>query len=532
MPESLILNIEVNGLMELCVDIRKGSYYDSVALMLVTRELKKMPGIKEVIVGMGTDLNKELAANLNLSNDKMKDLTPNDFFISAATEEENALEKIITRVNELLNLKKEENETEIKFNTMSSAIKHLKQANMAVISLPGKYAVNEARKALHNGLHVMLFSDNITIDEELELKKLGRDKGLLVMGPDCGTAIINQVPLCFANVVRKGDIGIVGASGTGTQEVSVIIDKLGAGVSQVIGTGGRDLKSQIGGIMMLEGFKALIDDPATKVIVLISKPPAPEVAEKILAMVENTDKPVVVNFIGGDRAQIEKRRAIACVSLEDAAHKAVRLLKGEKVQDFTGFNQSEQEIDEIVKSEAAKLHSEQKYLRALYTGGTLADEAMKLLGKEGYQIYSNIPLTPELRLDNVNKSQKHTCLDLGDDDFTLGKPHPMIDPTGRAERLIKEAKDSDVAIVLMDFVLGYGSNMDPAGEMIPAILEAKKIIGSRGRDLSIIGYICGTDNDPQSYKAQKRKLEDLGVVIMPSNAQAVRLTEKLLAQIK
>lgn len=516
--------------MYLCVDVRKDSYYDSVALMLVTKEIKKMSGIKEVIVGMGTDLNKELADNLNLSNDQIKSLTPNDFFIAAETEEEHALEKIIKRVDEILNTKKEESETNIKVNTLGSAVRHLKDANLAIISLPGKYVFEEAKKALQNGLHVMLFSDNVTVEEELELKKLGRDKGLLVMGPDCGTAIINQVPLCFANVVRKGDIGIVGASGTGTQEVSVIIDKLGGGVSQVIGTGGRDLKSQIGGIMMLEGFKALIDDPDTRVIVLISKPPAPLVAEEILALVHNAGKPVVVNFIGGDRAQIERSGAYSCVSLEDAAHKAVQLSKGEKVQDFTGFAQSEQEIDEIVKNEVSKLGNQQKYLRALYTGGTLADEAMKLLGKEGYGIYSNIPLTPELKLENNHKSREHTCIDLGDDDFTVGKPHPMIDPSGRSFRLLKEVEDEEVAIVLMDFVIGYGSNMDPAGEMLPSIIEAKKRMENSGKYLCVIGYICGTDSDPQNYRVQKEKLESAGVVIMPSNAQAVRLTSKLLEQ--
>lgn len=517
--------------MKLCIDIRKNTYYDSVALMIITKEIKKMPEVKEVIVGMGTDLNKELAANLNLSNEEIRELTPNDFFIAAASEEDNALENIIKKVDELLNSKKEEKETEVKVNNLTSAVKHLKEANMAVISLPGKYAADEAKKALYNGLHVMLFSDNVTVEEEIELKTIGKEKGLLVMGPDCGTAIINGVPLCFANVVRKGDIGVVGASGTGTQEVTVIIDRLGGGVSQVIGTGGRDLKSEIGGIMMLEGFKALIDDPATKVIVLISKPPAPEVAEKILAMVENTNKPVVVNFIGGDRKQIEGHGAYACVSLEDAAHKAVSLSKGKVVEDFTEFTQSEEEIDEIVNNEASKFCSDQKYLRALYTGGTLADEAMKLLGKEGYKIYSNIPLSPELRLENIHKSIEHTCIDLGDDDFTLGKPHPMIDPIGRVERLPKDAEDEEVAVILMDFVLGYGSNMDPAGEMLPYIIEAKKTMESKGKYLSVIGYICGTDNDPQSYEAQKEKLEKAGVILMPSNAQAVRLTSKLLKQL-
>lgn len=517
-----------------CVEIRKNTYYDSVALMLITKEIKKMQDVNEVIVGMGTELNKELAANLDLDNDDINGLTPNDFFIAALlkSEKDNNIITITQRVDELLNSKKDDSEEEYKPNTLKAAVNHVKDANMAVISLPGKYAADEARKALQNGLHVMLFSDNVSLEEELELKQLGRDKGLLVMGPDCGTAIINGVPLCFANVVRKGNIGIVGASGTGTQEVTVIIDKLGGGVSQVIGTGGRDLKSEIGGIMMIEGFKALIDDPNTKVIVLISKPPAKEVAEKILNMVKTTNKPVIVSFIGGDRAQIEGKGAYACVTLEDAAHKAVLLSNEETPYDYTGFTMKEEEINEIAENELSKLQRGQKYLRALYTGGTLADEAMKMLDREGIEVNSNIPLAPKLRLQNIHKSAMHTCIDLGDDDFTLGKPHPMIDPIGRIERLPKEAMDDEVAIILMDFVLGYGSNIDPAGEMLPYIIEAKKDMANRGKYLSIIGYICGTDNDPQNYREQKEKLENAGVILMPSNAQAVRLCEKLLSKLR
>ena len=414
--------------MKLCVDIRKNVYYDSVALMIITKEVKKMDAVKEVIVGMATDLNKELAENLNLSNDEIRLLTPNDFFISAYSEDHDALERIINRVNELLNFKQKEEETEVEVKTLIAAINHMKDANMAVISLPGKYAAYEAKKALSKGLNVMLFSDNVTIEEEIELKNIGREKGLLVMGPDCGTAIINGIPLCFANVVRRGNIGIVGASGTGTQEVTVLIDKLGVGLSQVIGTGGRDLKSEVGGIMMIEGFKSLIDDNSTDVIVLISKPPAKEVSEKILQMVKTTDKPVVVNFIGGDKNQIEKSGAYPCITLEDAAHKAYALSKGIEPIDYEGFEMSDKKIDEIVKNEVSKLHHSQKYLRALYTGGTLADEAMKLLGKDGFSIYSNIPLSPEFRLEDIHISIKDTCLDLGDDDFTVGRPHPMIVP--------------------------------------------------------------------------------------------------------
>lgn len=521
--------------MKLCVDIRKNTYYDSVTLMVITKEIKKLPYVKEIIVGMGTDLNKELATNLKLSNDEIKSLSPNDFFIATyASEEEDSVEgKIINKVNELLNSKDEKNEEEDEYkpNTFNAAVKHMKDANLAIISLPGKYAADEARKALKNGLHVMLFSDNVSLEEEIELKKIGREKGLLVMGPDCGTAIINHVPLCFANVVKKGNIGVVGASGTGTQEVTVLVDKFGGGVSQVIGTGGRDLKSAVGGIMMLEGFKALIDDSETSIIVLISKPPAPEVAKKILEMVTATDKPVVVDFIGGDRKEIEASGAYACISLEDAAYKAVALSKGTPVFDYCRFTQPEEEINKLVEIEALKFDSKQKYIRALYTGGTLADEAMKLLDKEGFDIYSNIPLKPELRLKDIHKSEKSTCIDLGDDDFTVGKPHPMIDPMGRVERLPQEVEDEGVAIILMDFVIGYGSNMDPAGEMLPGIINAKKVMENKGKYLSVVGYICGTEADPQNYKEQKEKLEKAGVILMPSNSQAVRYCAKLLRRL-
>lgn len=520
--------------MNLCVDIRKNTYYDSVALMLITKEIKKMPKVKQVIVGMGTELNKELAENLSLVSDDIRALTPNDFFIVAESDEENVLEVIVKKVDELLNTKAEDTGTALEYKptTLSAAVNHLEGANMAVISLPGKYAAYEAKKALSNNLNVMLFSDNVTVEEEIELKKIGRDKGLLVMGPDCGTAIINGVPLCFANVVRRGDIGIVGASGTGTQEVTVIIDKMGGGVSQVIGTGGRDLKGEVGGIMMIEGFKALIRDEETKVIVLISKPPAPEVAQKILNMVKTTDKPVVVCFIGGNRCEIEQQGAYSCVNLEDAARKAVLLSCGKKIDDFNGFTLSDIEVEEIVRGECIKFGQGQKYLRALYTGGTLADEAMKMLGKEGYKIYSNIPLSPELKLSDVHKSFEHTCIDLGDDDFTVGKPHPMIDPASRVERLPREAVDNEVAIVLMDFVLGYGSNIDPAGEMLEAIINARKVMESKNKYLCIVGYICGTEGDPQGYKAQSEKLEKAGVILMPSNAQAVKLCSLIIGRLK
>jgi succinyl-CoA synthetase alpha subunit len=508
--------------------IRKNTYYDSVTLMAITREIKKVEGVKEALVAMATILNKELAESLGLMGKELEDLTPNDFFIAVDVDNEKAFETVTGKVDELLS-RRSVDKGDYRPPTLESAIKYMPDSNLVLISLPGEYAAAESRKALLNDRHVMLFSDNVSIEDELELKKLARDRGLLMMGPDCGTAIINNVPLAFANAVRKGPVGVVGASGTGTQEVTVVLDRLGVGVSQVIGTGGRDLKAEVGGIMMIEGIKALQEDPDTKVIVLISKPPAPEVAERVLSVLQKGGKQSVVCFMGGDLHTIEKYGAVPGLTLEDTAYKAAALAGGKPVEDMTGFTAIG--AHRIVEEEMEKFKAGQKYLRALYTGGTLCDEAMRILAPVIGDIYSNIPLKPELKLDDANKSYKHTAIDLGDDEFTRGKPHPMIDPYARQERIIKEAGDRKTAVILMDFVLGYGANPDPAGEMIPYIRNARDIAKGDGRHLCIVGSVCGTKDDPQNRMEQEKKLMDEGVIVMPSNAQAVRLVSEIIRRL-
>lgn len=517
--------------MKLSVKVRKNTYYDSVALMLISKEVKKLEGVKEALVGMGTELNKELAQNLGLSNDEIKQTGANDFFIAALAASDDTINALAVKVEELLNQKSESAGDEYSPPTFDSAVRLAPGSNLVIISLPGQYAFDEVKKALNNNIHVLLFSDNVKIEEEKELKELAKAKGLLLMGPDCGTAIINNVPLAFANVVKKGSIGIVGASGTGTQEVSVLIDKFGSGVSQVIGTGGRDLSKEIGGIMMIEGIKALAKDPFTKVIVLISKPPAAEIAEKVLAVAKESGKPFVVNFIGGSPDAIKQYGGIPGANLEDTAYKAVALARGEAAAEDMLFGIDEAKLKEIAAKEVKRLKSGQKYLRGVYTGGTLCDEAMKLLATEIGGIYSNIPLEPQYRLPNVFESKEHTCVDLGDDEFTVGRAHPMIDPSMRQERLVKEAEDEEAAVILMDFVLGYGANIDPAGEMVPYIEMAKDKFKAKGKELIFIASVCGTENDPQNLKEQEDKLRACGVLIMPSNAQAVKLAAELLKAI-
>lgn len=511
--------------------IRKNTYYDSVKLMLISKDVKKVEGVHEALVGMGTDLNKELSENLNLMTDEIKALGPNDFFITVLADENVEIETIVEEADRLLNAKGSDSESDYMPPTLNSAVESNPDSNIAIISVAGEYAADEARNALNKGLNVMIFSDNVKIEDEKSLKELAVSKGLLMMGPDCGTAIINNIPLAFANVIKKGNIGIVGASGTGIQEATVIIDKLGQGVSQVIGTGGRDLSLEVGGLMMLQAIDALVEDPETKVILLISKPPAKEVEEKILAKVKEIKKPVVVSFIGGEKELIEKHGAVAAISLEDAARKSVALLKGEEVKDFDGFTMSMDEIEKIVNDEASKLGKDQKYLRAMYTGGTLADECMKLLTPVIGNMYSNIPLKPEFKLENVFKSKEHTCVDFGDDDFTKGRPHPMIDPSIRVEQLEVEAKDDNVAVILLDFVLGYGAHKDPVDEMSQAIKEAKSMQESKGNHLVVIASVCGTENDPQDLVESERRLREVGVIVMPSNAQAVRLSGLIINKI-
>jgi FdrA protein len=395
-------------------------------------------------------------------------------------------------------------------------------ANLALISTPGDYAAAEAFKALRLGLNVMLFSDNVGLADEIALKRFAQAHDLIVMGPDCGTAIINGIPLAFANVVRRGTIGVVAASGTGLQQVTCLIDRWGKGISQAIGTGGHDLHRDVGGISMLQGLKALAADPATSVIVLISKPPAPEVAGLVLETARQTGKPVVVNFLGADPAGITGPRTFPATTLEDAAAAAVALADGRLPEEGSAKRPTLTTIPKFAPG--------QQYLRGLYSGGTFCYEAALLLKRSLGQIASNTPVEPGDRLDDVWASRHHTVIDLGDDLFTRGRPHPMIDHRLRNERLLKEAADPDVAVILLDVVLGYGAHADPASEMVPVIHKAHALAEQAGRQLVIIGFVCGTSSDPQNLSKQEAALLDAGMILAESNAQAIRLATTLLVK--
>lgn len=496
--------------------IKKSTYFDSVSLMSLSTKANQIEGVDQAFIAMGTEMNKEVLRNVGLMTSELEEAKTSDLMIviKAATDEltESAYESIEQLFNKKDTVK---GTSDIKYPTIDSAARNIPEANLAVISVNGAYAAREARKALENDLHVMLFSDNVSVEEEIELKKLAHEKGLLMMGPDCGTAIIGNVGLCFANAVRKGNIGIVGASGTGSQEVSVRIHDFGGGITQLIGTGGRDLSEKVGGIMMLDGMRALNEDEATKVIVLVSKPPAKSVEAKVLAEIKNMSKPVVVCFIGGSEEDVVAAGGHFAKTTKEAALKAVVLAGA----DESKINKRALNLP-LIEEIKAKLKPEQKYIRGLFCGGTLCDESMYLAMEYFEDVYSNIPKTPEYRLKNIHQSQAHTFIDFGDDEFTQGKPHPMIDPSTRIARFMQEAKDPEVGVIVMDFVLGFGSHEDPVGVMLPAIIEAKQAAEKEGRHLEILGYVLGTDLDTPTLEEQVDKLMSAGVTISSSSTNA------------
>ncbi|MBM3538688.1 MAG: acyl-CoA synthetase FdrA [Alphaproteobacteria bacterium] len=501
-------------------------YRDSVSLMQLSDTLAKRAGIAEISAVMATPANLDLLREAKLLDGTVS-AGPNDLLIVARGETAAVSAALDEAEASLMRAPATGGDgtgpAEKKLpHSLAAAVAERPSANLVLISTPGEYAAAEARKALNLGLNVMVFSDNVGLASEIALKRLADERGLLVMGPDCGTAIISGVPLGFANVVRRGAIGVVGASGTGTQQVTCLVDRLGAGISHAIGTGGRDLHHHIGGASMLRGLALLAADQETKVIVLVSKPPAPEVMEKVLAAAAKAGKPVVVNFLGADPAAIKGRNLYAAATLEDAAHAAVSLLKGRKSRPVT----------RIPAVPRVAFKKGQRYVRGLYSGGTFGYEASLLLGAKLGAIRSNVAVRESDEHDDPWTSRGHTIVDLGDDVFTRGRPHPMIDHRLRNERLAKEAADPETAVILLDVVLGHGAHADPAAAMTPAIREAHETARRAGRRLAIVGFVCGTPGDPQGLKRQEDALRKAGMTLCASNAEAVRLVARLLPRDK
>jgi succinyl-CoA synthetase alpha subunit len=494
------------------------TYRDSVTLMQLAAKLTRLPGIGNASASMATP------ANLDLLREVGTDVStvhagPNDLLIMLEGEDA-AVEAALAEAQKLLSDRGAADEPSARERmpprSVAMALAEA-QAGLAVISVPGEYAAAEALKSIHLGLNVMLFSDNVSLADEVMLKREAGARGLLVMGPDCGTAIIDGIPLAFANKVRRGAIGLVAASGTGLQQVTVLIDRMGGGITQAIGTGGRDLKTEVGGLSMLAGLRALAADADTRVIVLISKPPAEQIAQHILGEARQAGKPVVVNFLGADAQALTAGNLHGAYTLEDAARVAVALSEGRMPA----------VVQSVASGSVPKLAGGQRYIRGLYSGGTFCYEATLLLQAELDNVYSNTHVGRAKDLDDAWRSREHTLVDLGDDLFTRGRPHPMIDHRLRNERILQEAADPEVAVILLDVVLGYGSHPDPAAEMRAAITVARDTARKAGREIAFVAHVCGTEADPQNLTRQSSALSGMGVLLANSNAQAVRLAARI-----
>jgi succinyl-CoA synthetase alpha subunit len=555
-------------------------YRDSVTLMQLAAQLRQREGIVQASCVMGTPANLQQLADAGLMLDGAQPL-PSDLLVVVSGDPEACAAALAAARETLLAAAGTgQGSGAAGFtpprSSLALGVAERPDANLALVSVPGAYASAEAMKALALGLHVMLFSDNVPLADEVAIKRRARERGLLVMGPDCGTAIVNGVPLGFANAVRRGNIGLVAASGTGLQEVTCRIHNRGGGVSQALGTGGRDLHEEVGGITMLQGLAALADDAATRVIVLVSKPPAPAVARAVLdaaAAAAAAGKPVVVHFLGAPSEEIERRGLVAAHSLAHAADCALALASatanGAAPPRAAAGEASSVAVGAAAPraagtdpSSAALAHSaggsfdeppldaslldglapSQRAVRALFTGGTFCYEAQLAFLADGLACLSNAPaqgaghfagrLDVPLPAAKPGEPAPHLFVDLGDDDYTRGRPHPMIDPALRNEAVRAAGADRQVAAILFDVVLGYGAHADPARELADSLAAARATAQAAGRGLALIGHVCGTDADPQGRAAQIAALERAGARIVGSNIEAAVLARRLVRELE
>ncbi|WP_157019120.1 acyl-CoA synthetase FdrA [Mesorhizobium xinjiangense] len=497
-------------------EIRKGFYLDSVALMRLSREIAALPGVREAALMMATPANKAILRDAGLLESGDVEAHGNDLVVAMRADDEPTARAALGQALLALDGRKTQSGAHDAWTprSIAAAVSAAADANLALISVPGEFAAAEARKALRHGLHVMMFSDNVSIEDELSLKQEARERGLLLMGPDCGTAIIGDAPLAFANKIKRGPVGIIGASGTGTQEVSCLLSEAGSGVSHAIGVGGRDLKKEVGGITTLMAIDALDADEATERVVLISKPPHPDVARTVLARIAKSSKPYTVCFIGLEQVEVPANATFA-PTLKDAA-KAV--LGGLRIG--SGFDAS------AIAARHGVPAGRGARIEGLFAGGTLCAEAQVFLKNAGRRVSSNAPVPGVAVLENAQPGQGDRILDLGADEYTRGRPHPMIDPSIRDDALRTALENTDIAVILLDLIIGYGAHSDPAGHL------AEVIAGRRPDAPLIIGSVTGTEADPQIRSRQVRTLEEAGVLVAPSNAQACEVALKVLATVK
>jgi succinyl-CoA synthetase alpha subunit len=475
--------------------------------MRLSRDLEQMAGVTSAAAMMGTPQNRALLAEAGLLSREGEAASPADLIVAVAADCVESADAAHEAVQRALLARPPSTTTADAAapRTLEAALRVLPGANLALISVPGLYAGTEAARALRAGLNVMLFSDNVPVETEIELKRTALERGLLMMGPDCGTAILDGVPLGFANTVPRGRIGLVGASGTGLQEVTSVIARNGEGVSQAIGVGGRDLSDAVGGPMTLRALELLAGDAATEVICLVGKPPGSAVARRLRAALDTFGKPCVVHFPGA--AMPGDTRVHAAATLEDAGRAAVALARG-KAPLPVEFTLAADEVERLIAEGVRGLDRTQRLVRGVYAGGTLAQEAVALLDAQLADVAASL----------TGEGRGHRVTDMGADVFTVGRPHPMIDGYIRREWIAREGRDAATAVVLLDVVLGSGTPADPGAELLPAIRGLKQT-----RAVAVVASVCGTEADTPPRAAQATALRAAGVIVMDSNAQATRL---------
>lgn len=494
--------------------VLEGRYVDSVLLMRLAQRLSALAGVEDAAAMMGTDANKTLLRESGFLTEPTT-AAADDLIVAVKAAAEAAAPAVLARVEELLEA------TDADSSLGPASVRSLDQAlelrpdlNLAAISLPGEYAGAEARRALERGLHVFLFSSNVALEEEIELKRLAAERGLLCMGPDCGTAIIAGKGLGFANAVRRGPVGVVGASGSGLQAVTSLLDRLGVGVSHAIGCGGRDPSDAVGAATMLVALEALLEDAETAAILLLSKPPASGVAARLRERAAVAPKPVVCCFLGDPEGPTTLDEAVFAVA---------------EVVGSLPPQRPESPREHVVDDLRARLGAEQRYVRGLYAGGTLAYEAQLVLREAGLDVGSNAPLPGGRLLRDSSRSEGHTVLDLGSEELTRARPHPIIDARTRRARLLEEAEDPMVAVVLLDIVLGYGAARDPAGDLADDLVTARERAREEGRELVVLAYVCGTAADPQGIVSQEDRLREAGARVLPTNSGAAKMAARIVS---
>ncbi|MCQ5362343.1 MAG: acyl-CoA synthetase FdrA [Candidatus Methanomethylicia archaeon] len=506
--------------MVLKVKIFKSRYYDSVKLLNVSKETSKLEGIEAAFLVMATDANKNLLKSLNLMTDEVSKAGNDDLVIAVKSTDETLADKAMNFAERMLLAGEEEN---VKFESLEEALFKIQDANIVMISTPGRYVFDIAKKALEHNLNVFIFSDNVPLGDEIELKKFASSRGLLCMGPGCGTSIFYGKVLGFGNVIKEGNIGIVGASGTGIQEISVLIDRHGGGITSAIGTGSNDLTKDVGGLTTKLALKLLGEDDTTKVIVVVAKLPDVFVAQEVLRTASSYGKPVVACFLGLKKETFIETgdNVIVVDTLEDAANYALKSVgmpppKGLPLPAL-----------EEVNTKMKKLRDQQIYIRGIFSGGSLCYESQLIISKYLGKVFSNSPIRADWKLEDPMKSKEHTCVDMGAEEFTEGRAHPMIDPTLVKERIIEECKDPNVGVILFDTILGYGCHRDPASELCEAIRAGKVHAGG---EVIFVTSVCGTEKDPQGYKYQIDLLKEQGVIVANSNAMATMLAVHVISR--